>query len=63
MNFVKLHEKFSTEINAIDHLFYLIFKQACKSDSKSLLHGLIIVSINKRIQSTVDKYKVILDIQ
>ena len=61
MNFVKMLEKFSTKINAINH--HLIFKQACKSDSKGLLHGLVIVSINKRIQSTIDKYKVILDIQ
>ena len=63
MNFVKILEKFSSEINAINHLFYLIFKKACKGDSKGFLHGLIIISINKRIQSTIDKYKVILDIQ
>ena len=63
MNFVKMLEEFSTEINAKNLLFYLIFKQACKSDPKGLLHGLVIVSINKRIQSTIDKYKVILDIQ
>ena len=63
MNFVKMLEKSSYDINAKNHLIYLIFKQACKSDPKGLLHGLTIVSINKRIQSTIDKYKVILDIQ
>ena len=63
MNFIKMLEKSSYDINAINPLIYLIFKQACKSDPKGLLHGLTIVTINKRIQSTIDKYKVILDIQ
>ena len=41
---------------------YLILVQPCECNPKGFLHCLIVVPINERIQSTVEKDKVKLDI-
>ena len=41
---------------------YLILVKPCECNPKGFLHRLIVVPINERIQSTVEKDKVILDI-
>ena len=41
---------------------YLIFEEAYKGDSESFLHCLITISIDKRIQCTIDKDQIVFDV-